>query len=196
MKSFSLATSVGALFAVLVAVPAAPQTTTGQVAVRGFVAPRCGTASGDASFNGTINLGELTQANGTLSAALSGSSANGPAGVASFIIGCTGGSSTVTLGATRLSNPVAPHIQTSSNDIDYTAQVRIALAEGGFATVDYTTAAALPSPTVAPIASTFAYVSDNFEVRVFALTPENGASSLLVAGNYDSTITITVSPAS
>jgi hypothetical protein len=38
--------------------------------------------------------------------------------------------------------------------------------------------------------------SGNLQVQVFALTADNGASSFLVAGNYLSTITITVTPTS
>jgi hypothetical protein len=173
------------------------QNVSGTVDVHGFVAPRCGaTFAGVPSFSGSISLGELTQTNGTLSPALSSSSATGPAGVATFIVGCTGGGSNVTLSASRLSNSQPPGLPTSSNDIDFTVQAKIALAEGGFATVDYTTAAATPAATEQFIPEVFANVAGNFEVRVFGFAAENGSASLLVAGNYDSVISITVSPAS
>jgi hypothetical protein len=52
----------------------------------------------------------------------------------------------------------------------------------------------LPAPTVESIAHVFANVAGNFQVRVFGLNAENGPASILVAGDYDSTITITVAP--
>ncbi len=160
--------------------PVTAQTVTGTVNVHGFVAPRCGsTLNGDSSFNGTINVGELTQTNGTLSPTLSGSTTNSPVGIASFLVGCTGGGAIVTLSATRLTNPVAPSLPTSSNDIDFTAEVKISLGTGGFAFVDYTTAAPLPAATTQTIPTFFANVPGNFEVRVFGFAAENGASSLL-----------------
>lgn len=194
MKTKILALATSALLSI--AAPAFAQTVTGTTVVQGFVAPRCGaTLAGDSTFNGTINLGELTQTNGTLSSTLAGSGTNSVAGQADFLVGCTGGGQTVTLSATRLSNTLAPNLPTSSNDIDFTAQAKIALAVGGFATVDYTTAAALPAPTAQTIPGVFANVPGNFQIRIFGLSAENGASSLLVAGNYTSTITVLVAPA-
>jgi len=38
-------------------------------------------------------------------------------------------------------------------------------------------------------------VPGNFEVRVYGLMPDNGISSVLIAGNYDSVITVLVTPA-
>ncbi len=184
-----------ATVAALMASAVSAQNVTGQVTVHGFVAPRCGSSySGDSTFSGAIQLGELTQQNGTLSPSLAGSSANSPAGLATFLVGCTGTGSTVTVSATRLSNPSAPQLAGSSNDVDFTVQANIAMAAGGFTTVNYTTAQALPSPTVAPISGVFANVPGNFEVKVFGLSAENGSASFLVAGNYDATITVTVAP--
>jgi hypothetical protein len=193
MKQIVLAALAAALGAV--AAPASAQTVAGEVSVHGFVAPRCGaTYAAAPSFQGMIELGELSQSNGTLSPALQGSSDTAPAGVASFLVGCTGGAAQITLSASRLANPAEPGNSNSSNDIDYTAEIRIALAAGGFATVDYTTAQPLPAPTVESIAHVFANVAGNFQVRVFGLNAENGPASILIAGDYDSTITITVAP--
>jgi hypothetical protein len=179
----------------LAAAPASAQTVSGQVNVNGFVSPRCGsTYAGDSSFSGTIALGELSQTSGTLSPTLANSTTSAPAGAVEFTVGCTSAASTVTLSATRLSNPAVPNLETSSNDIDYTAEIRIALAEGGYATIDYRTAAALPAATVAPLTDVYANQPNNFSVRAFNLESENGASSFLVTGTYSSVITITVSP--
>lgn len=184
-----------ALIAASLAAPASAQTVTGQVDVNGFVSARCGTTyEGDSSFTGSIALGELSQTSGTLSTALSSTTTSSPAGEALFTVGCTSVASTVTLSATRLSNPVIPTLPTASNDIDYMAEVKIALANGGFAMTNYRTATATPAPTVSALSDVYANQPNNFSVRVYDLEAENGATSFLVAGNYTSVITITVSP--
>lgn len=188
-----------AAFALLIAAtqaaPAFAQTVTGQVDVNGFVTARCGsTFEGDSSFTGSIALGELSQTSGTLSTTLSNTTTSAPAGEVLFTVGCTSVASTVTLSATRLSNPVAPTLPTASNDIDYMAEIKIALANGGFANINYRTAAATPAPTVSALSDIYANQPNNFSVRVYDLEAENGATSFLVAGNYTSVITITVSP--
>lgn len=188
-----------AAFALLIAAtqaaPAFAQTVTGQVDVNGFVTARCGsTFEGDSSFTGSIALGELSQTSGTLSTTLSNTTTSAPAGEVLFTVGCTSVASTVTLSATRLSNPVAPTLPTASNDIDYMAEIKIALANGGFASINYRTAPATPAPTVSALSDIYANQPNNFSVRVYDLEAENGATSFLVAGNYTSVITITVSP--
>ena len=176
--------------------PAMAQSVSGQVNVHGFVAPRCGvTFSGDSTFSGTINLGELAQANGTMLSGLAASSTSSPAGLASYLIGCSGATFNVTLSATRLVNPLAVGLPPASAIIDYTTEIKIALSAGGFATIGYTTALALPAPTTQLVNSFVSPVPGNFEVRVYGLMPDNGISSVLIAGNYDSVITVLVTPA-
>jgi len=197
MKRNLLAISAAVALALL-AGPASSQSVTGTVTLNGFVAPRCGaTYAANPTFSGTISLGELTQSNGTLAPNFSGSTSEAPAASALFLVGCNAGGSTVTLSATRLSNPATAGDPTASDDLDYTAEAKIALSAGGFATVDYTSGATLPPPTVQRVSGTFANIaSGNFEVRVFGFSAEQGASSILSSGNYSSTITILVAPAS
>lgn len=192
-----MAASIAAILSAAAALPATAQTVTGQVTVNGFVAARCwASLEGDTTFSGIISLGELTQTNGTLSSSLTASNAASPAGMVAFLVGCSGSGSTVTLSATRLSNPVEPALPTWSNDIDYTAQINIAMAAGGFQTVNYTTAATPPAATVSAISGVYANANNNFEVKVFGLTAENGASSFLVPGSYQGIISISVAPTS
>ncbi len=196
MKCRYLAASTALMLGALIAAPASAQSVSGSVAVRGTVTARCAANfDGDTSFSGTINLGELSQANGTISPTLTGSGTNGPAGVADFFVGCTSLNFNVTLSATRLANPAFPSTPPGSSIIDYTAEAKIALSEGGFALVDYTTAAALPAPTVQTVLGFVSAVPGNFQVRVFALHPDNGDASVLMSGTYDAVITILVSPA-
>ena len=71
----------------LAAPPVSAQSVSGSVGVRGTVAARCGaTYSGNSSFSGTINVGELSQTNGTIAPALRASTTTAPAGVADFFI--------------------------------------------------------------------------------------------------------------
>ena len=193
MKNLIAASAI--LMTAALAAPAAAQTVSGQVDVSGFVSARCGsTYEGDPTFSGSIALGELSQTSGTLSTALANTTTSAPAGDVLFTVGCTSVASTVTLSATRLSNPVAPTLPTASNDIDYMAEIKIALANGGFAMINYRTAAAAPAPTVSALSDISANQPNNFSVRVYDLDAENGADSFLVAGSYTSVITITVSP--
>mgnify|MGYP007117578395 FL=1 len=53
----------------------------------------------------------------------------------------------------------------------------------------------LPAPTTQLVNSFVSPVPGNFEVRVYGLMPDNGISSVLIAGNYDSVITVLVTPA-
>jgi hypothetical protein len=189
-----LAVSAATLIAIA-AQPASAQTASGQVDITGFVSPRCGsTYAGSPTFNGEMQLGELAQSNGQLQSVLATSTTASPAAEVHFAIGCSAAAKTVTFSASRLSNPLAAPFSTFSNDIDYTAEIKIALAEGGFLTADYRTAASAPAATVLSTSQIFANQLDNFGVRIFALEPETAPTNLLVAGNYTGAITITVSP--
>lgn len=192
---FVLGTAAAA-FVTLTGSVASAQTVTGTVNITGFVSARCGTlANGASPFGGTIALGELSQqTNGALLANLAGSTANSPAGEVAFEAGCTGTASTVTLRATRLSTP-GTALPGGSSNIDYTAEVKIALAAGGFATIDYRTALSAPAATVQSISGPYANVANNLTVSLFALAAENGPTSLLTVGDYTATITVIIAPA-
>ena len=195
MKLMHLSAIAALALAIPMSGPALAQSVSGQVNIHAFVAPRCGvTYSGDPTFSGTINLGEMSQANGTMLSGLIASSTTSPAGVASYFLGCSGSTFTVTLSATRLVNPAAIALPPSSAIVDYTAEIKVALSVGGFGSAGYTTALPLPAPTSKLISSYVSPIPGNFEVRVFGLMPENGVTSVLIAGNYDSVITILVTP--
>lgn len=190
--------------AAMIAAPLAAQSASGQIGLRGFVSSRCGVGAVSGTMtsdlSGTISLGELSDPEGHLRAALLNSTSGSPAGTIAFQAGCTGTASSVTLAATRFSttSPVmgdGSGTITTSNDIDYTAQVAMALSGGGITTLNYTTAPTLPAPSSLAVTESFAFVPGNFEIRVFGLIPEGGNQSILVAGNYDATITVTITPA-
>src|SRR3546814_5343819 len=103
---FASIATVGAT--AIVTAPAAAQTGTGQIGMRGFVSARCGVngeSGASTAFSGTISLGELSDAEARLRSALINSTSGSPAGTIAFQAGCTGTAATVTLSATRLSTP-------------------------------------------------------------------------------------------
>lgn len=199
MKSISALAAAGVA---MIGSQAAAQTATGQIGVTGFVASRCGAGGGavptGSTFNGTIGLGELANAEGSLRTALTTSTEGSPAGTISFGAGCTGTAATVRISATRFStlNPVVGETAEVSfaNDIDYTAQAAMSLTGGGITPLNYTTAATLPAASSLAITEPFSPVPGNFEIRVFAFRPETGNQAILVAGNYTATITVTITP--
>jgi len=195
MKLRNVLASATLSLGVLIATPASAQSVTGTVNLHGTVAPRCGsTFSGDTTFAGTISLGELTGSNGAILPALASSGTNSPAGVADFFIGCSSTRFNVTMSATRLVNPESAPAPPGSATIDYTAEVKIELAEGGFAFATYTTAATLPASSVTLVTGAVSAVPGNFQVRVYALHPDNGDASIMLAGSYEGVISILVAP--
>lgn len=182
-----------ALAALMIAPAAMAQTVSGTVNVTGSVATKCVVISGGSggSFSGSIPLGELAGADGTLSAGLAGSVAATPAGSTQFRVNCNSAAPKVTLSATRLSN-AASAVAGYTSDIDYTAGLDVALAVGGPQAVSYVTAAALPAATNATLTSSIANAPNNLTVKVYALN--TAASALLTAGNYASVISVTISP--
>jgi len=191
-----LMASAALALSALTAMQASAQSVTGTVNLHGSVVARCGsTFNGDTNFTGTINLGELSASNGTLLSAMTASTTNSPAGVVDFFIGCSSTRFNVTMSATRLVNPASTPAPPGSATIDYTAEAKIALAEGGFAYSTYTTAATLPAPTVTLVNGAVSAAPGNFQVRVYALHPDNGDASIMLAGSYESVISILVAPA-
>src|SRR3546814_5891110 len=78
---FASIATVGAT--AIVTAPAAAQTGTGQIGMRGFVSARCGVngeSGASTAFSGTISLGELSDAEARLRSALINSTSGSPAG--------------------------------------------------------------------------------------------------------------------
>jgi hypothetical protein len=191
------------LAAGLAAAPAAAQTSaTGTVNVTGIVGGRCSVVQPGGSetqtFTGAIDLQRLDTADGTLRSTLGGSTAATPADnlkVATRIV-CTAANPSVGILATRLNtggqtDPGAGY----SNDIDYTAQVRVNRASGGVSTVSYSTLTGGGTATTAALGERIAAGgANNVEVSVFGLRPEGGTTSLLAEGTYTSTVSVYINP--
>jgi hypothetical protein len=179
-----------ALAAVALAIPqvAFAQQTTGTVNVTGTVTGRCGVVGGGQSFTDTINLGELAGNDGRLRTDLTDAS---PDAVRNFSVICTTATPQVRLSATRLSTP-GTEAAGFANTIDFTSEIAVIQASGTPPQITYTTASALPAPTNVALTAPLANAADNVTLRVYSFGTAAGA--LLVAGDYTSVISITISP--
>lgn len=171
--------------------------TTGTVNVTGSVLGRCSIVapggSSSQAFTGAIALGALDAADGTLATGFTTTTSAAPGGtpVATRVV-CTSASVSIAIAADRLATAAAA-VSGYSNEIDYTAEMQVALAAGGSGTVTYSTATgatAANSATVGRLAAS----GNNIAVKAYGFSTRGGASNLLVAGNYTSTITVNIQP--
>lgn len=199
MTKFAIAFVAAA--ATLAALPAAAETT-GTINVTGNVQSRCsviqpGGSTEASTFSGTIALGRLDAADGTLKSALAGSTSATPAQglTVSTRIVCNSANPTVGIAATKLNTGGATDPGTGySNNVDYTAQVKVKTASGSTQTVSYSTGVG-GAATTAKLGQRIAGgATDNFEVSAYGLAASNGATSLLAAGDYASVITVSIDP--
>jgi len=164
------------------------QQATGTINITGSVTGRCSVVGGGQAFTDTINLGELAGGDGRLRTDLTDAS---PDAVRNFSLVCTSATPRVRVSATRLTTgTTAP--TGYANAIDYTAQVAVLQASGTPPSITYTTAASLPAPTDVQLTAPLANAADNVTLRVYSFGTTAGA--LLVAGNYTSVVSITISP--
>ena len=187
--------SAAAVAALGFAAPAFAQTATGTINVTGTVTTQCSVVVGGSgnSFAGTISLGTLNAADGTLSALLSGSTSGAAAGSQAFQISCNGSDASVSLNASELSTGTGTAPTGYSRNINYTAEFDGSLAAGGIKAVTYNTTG-LPGPTTSTLGGRLANAPGNVVVKVYGLSAENGATSLLEAGSYASTINVSITP--
>jgi hypothetical protein len=200
MKKIILSTLVGS--SAFFAVPAAAQTV-GTVNVTGSVTGRCsvvqpaGTAAG--SFSGTIALGALDDSDGTLKDSLEGAEAASAAGtpVQTRIV-CNSANPTVAIAATSLRTGDGTKGGSGySDDVHYTARVDVTTVTGTESRAIQTSNNQAPSGLSSSGALTqrvAAGAANNVRVSLYALAAENGATSLLNAGEYAGSITVTIQP--
>lgn len=197
----TLATAI-LLLAGIAAAPASAQSVTGNVTINGTVGGRCsvvqqGGGSDTPTFTGTINLQRLDAADGTLRGTLASSSAANPADgltVGSRVV-CTSANPTIGVIATRLNtggttDPGAGY----SNDINYTAQLKVNTASGGTKAVSYATLTGGAATTAQLGERIAAGTGNNVDVSIFSLAAEGGSTSLLAEGSYTGLVTVTINP--
>ncbi|HEY8591643.1 MAG TPA: hypothetical protein VIL42_02130 [Sphingomicrobium sp.] len=196
MKKIALALIAAAT--ALSAVPAAAQTATGTVNVTGTVAGRCSIIEAGVdkqTFTGSIDLGRLDAANGTLRSDLGGATAADGKTVAARVV-CTSANPTIGVSATRLNtggaiDPGAGY----SNDIDYTASLKVKTAAATTPTeVQYKTDVNTTMVKQKLAGRIAGGTDNNVEVSISALKAENGAASILNEGTYRSVVSVSIEP--
>jgi hypothetical protein len=170
------------------------QTLNGNVVVTGSVASKCsvvdaGTPGAGSDFGGTIALGALDAADGTLKTSLSGSTAGAAVGTTQFRVNCTKTGATVTLDANPLTTAGAATTG-YTNSVAYNADLVANLASGGPDTFTNNTANPATSGT---LSGALANAANNLTVKVYGLSTPAGA--ILVAGAYSGNVAVTVTPA-
>jgi hypothetical protein len=190
-KFMLLALGAGSMIAL--AAPAAAQTVTGTINITGSVANKCSVLPGSGStFGGTVALGELAQADGTMATDLA-TRFNAAANAAqlNFRVVCNTANPTVAVDATELTTPgVAPTGYASR--IDYAAHVAVSLTPSGTNTFsnDSRNAATAAAATTGRIAN-----NGSTNVSVTADTFGTAAlTDLLTAGSYTGNISIVIAP--
>jgi hypothetical protein len=183
MKKIVFAALVAA--SAMAASPALAQSASGTIGVTGSVGAKC-TASTEIA--GTIALGELSRANGTVDSAFS----NVSGGLSrSYTVKCTSSTPHIAVDAaplTTASSGAAGYTGT----VHYTATVTASKAGGGTEAVAHTTNVA--APAAKPVGARLANAENNITVAIangFTAT----SSDMLEAGNYNAAIKVTVSPA-
>lgn len=204
MKSRLPIIAGAALFAIALASASAPalaQTVTGTVNLTGNVQGRCSVVSAggaaSSSFTGTIALGTLDEADGTLAPGFETSASASPNGtsVTSRVV-CTSASVALAIAADSLANGTRGTAPASgySNEIDYTAEMQVALASGVNSAVTFSTATGATSSSSANVGR-LAASGNNVTVKAYGFATKGSSSNLLVAGSYASTITVNIQPA-
>lgn len=183
----------------MIAAPAAAQTVTGTVNITGSVAPKCqvvptGGGGVSSTFNATVNLGELSDPDGTLvtSASLSSLFNAGGTGAAilTFRVVCTTANPGVTVDADPIVN-VATAPAGYANRVDYQADVLFDLVPStADQTVSNDSAVAL---TAASLNDRLVGAGNNVTITAQNFRTPNVAD-IMVAGSYAGLITVVISP--
>jgi hypothetical protein len=171
-----------------IATPAMAQSASGTIQVTGVVPGKCTALT---PITGTITLNDISTATGTVLSAFS----NNAGGLSrSFTVVCTSANASISVSSDALNN--ASDASTGggyTGRVHYTSTLSANKAGGGAATAVYTTADVLPAATTTPLADRLAVGANNVTVAVSNGTTTN-SGDVLKAGNYSSTITVTVAP--
>lgn len=194
MKNIAL---IAMTAAAAIATPAMAQSTTtvtGTINIEGSVAPKCFVQTGEttgSTFGGIVSLGELAKADGTLedSSVLEAAFNGANASVINALVICTATQANVTVDADPLVN-TASAATGYTNTVNYSADVAFTLATGTTPTTvkNLTTASSATQGTLTAPFKTGG--THNVEVRTSGWT----ANGVLVAGEYDGKIVVTIEP--
>jgi hypothetical protein len=184
----TLAFTAMAAAAALVASPAFAQAS-GTVDVNGTVASKCATVG---TIAGTISLGELAKANGTIESAF----ANNSGGLSrQFTVRCTGANPVLSVNASPLVNgAIATPASGYTNTVHYTATLSASAAGTGGATASAADTSNVSGATTAALSGRLSAAANNVTLLI-----SNGnttdAAAVLEAGTYNGSVAVLVSPA-
>lgn len=181
-----LVLSAVATAAAFIAMPAFAQAT-GTVDVSGTVAARCTAVT---PISGSITLGELAKADGTVDTAFSGNSG----GLArSFTVRCNGANPQLSVNARPLVNAAAANTPNGyANTVHYTATLTAGMAKGGNTSVADQSLSA--GATTGLIGDRLAANANNVTLAI-ANGQTTNSTAILEAGTYTGNVEIIIAPA-
>jgi hypothetical protein len=178
---------LAAAAAAVVGTPAFAQAASGTVVVNGTVAAKC-TATDPIS--GTIALGELAKADGTVDKALAGAT-NGLS--RNFTVRCNGTNPKLSVEARSLVNAAATNSPNGyTNTVDYTAKLAAKGAKGGTTAISDLSLNA--GATTGLLGDRLAAEANNVTLTISDGITSN-STAILEAGTYTGSVEIVISPA-
>ncbi len=177
-----------AAVAAIVATPAFAQAS-GTVDVTGTVASKCATVG---TISGTISLGELAKANGTVESAFP----NATGGLSrQFTVRCTGANPVLSVNASALLNSaVTSPASGYTNTVHYTATLSAAAAGTTGATASAADTSNVSGATTAAINGRLSAAANNLTL-VISNGNTTDAAAVLEAGTYAGSVAVQVTPA-
>lgn len=186
----------------VLASPSLAQQVSGTVNVTGTVGGRCSIIEAGTEktvFTGSIDLGRLDAADGTLRTELTSSTSASPADAKKVTarVVCTSTNPTIGVSATKLAIANGGDAGTGyANVIDYVAALRVktASATTPLAEVKYDTLRDTTAVTAKLGARIAGGTDNNVEVNVSNLRTKDGAANVLNEGTYNSVVSLSVAP--
>lgn len=165
----------------------AQQVVTGTITLTGTVGAKCyvGSDTSANTFSDAVNFGALDATDGTLRTGLATDF-----GTRSFTVKCTSGNPTISVTANPLANTATPAAG-YDNSIDYSATVTADRAGSGTAVV--TDASSAAGATSGQVGGPLANAASNVRITTTGYAT-NAATDLLVAGTYNGSVVVTISP--
>lgn len=168
---------------------------TGTVTINASVESKC-TASG--GFTDTQTIGELADVDGKLSSSHTGATAGSPEFTSDFTVVCTGANAGVSVTSSALQVTPSATAPTGYTDtVNFTGRASFDLIDTSSTTstldVDDTSSSAGATADSFGSGKFLQNASDNVHISAYALT---SSGDLLLAGDYQGKIEVTVTPAS
>jgi len=193
-----LLTALASASALVMATPAAAQSVTGVVNITGNVDSKCivataGSPTGPATFSGTVALGNLAQADGTLATDLATRfNAAGNNTQLQYKIICTSANTNVSVDADPILAATGVAQAGYANRVDYNAHVAVTLVGGAGAPLANDSSAAAATTVNYP--DRLAVATTNIAVTADTFRTANITDVLVADSSYAGKITIVVSP--